>query len=149
MLILIMIIFFIIGFIIEFKTVDDGGEPGFGIAIGLIAEILPALILLCLLSDYPYKVDEKIKMYEEENLVIEKKVKETVRAYMDYEKDTYEKIIKDADLTTLMVKYPELGSNELVKSEVALYVDNNKQIKKLKEKRITRSIYRWWIYFGK
>lgn len=148
MLILIMIIIFIIGVIIEVRTAK-ADEAGFGLFMILIGNVIPVFILLCLLSDYPFKVDEKIKMYEEENLIIEKKVKETVRAYMDYEKDTYEKIIKDADLTTLMVKYPELGSNELVKSEVALYVDNNKQIKKLKEKRITRSIYRWWIYFGK
>lgn len=148
MLILIMIIIFIIGVIIEVRTAK-ADEVGFGLFMILIGNAIPVFILLCLLSDYPFKVDEKIKMYEEENLIIEKKVKETVRAYMDYEKDTYEKIIKDADLTTLMVKYPELGSNELVKSEVALYVDNNKQIKKLKEKRITRSIYRWWIYFGK
>lgn len=110
---------------------------------------IPLLVLVIMLLSYPYKIDDKLKMYEEENKKIEEKVKDTVRVYMEYEKNTYNNLIKDADLTTLLVKYPELNSNELVKSEVNLYIENNKAIKELKVKKISRSTYNWWIYFGK
>ena len=85
----------------------------------------------------------------EENTNIETKVKETVRAYMNFEESTYTELIKDADLTTLMIKYPELNSNELVKTEINLYIENNNKIKELKEKKIDKTILKWWLYFGK
>ena len=87
-------------------------------------------------------------MYQSENAIIEKKVKETVRAYMNFEEKTYTELVKDADLTTLLIKYPELNSNELVKTEVNLYVENNTKIKELKEKQIDLTIVKWWLYFG-
>lgn len=94
-------------------------------------------------------IDNKIQMYTEENTNIETKVKETVRTYMDFEENTYTELIKDADLTTLMIKYPELNSNELVKTEINLYIENNNKIKELKEKKIDETVVRWWLYFGK
>lgn len=94
-------------------------------------------------------VDEKISMYTEENTNIETKVKETVRAYMNFEESTYTELIKDADLTTLMIKYPDLNSNELVKQEINLYIQNNNKIKELKEKKIDKTVVKWWLYFGK
>lgn len=110
--------------------------------------VISAIILGCMLLFFPYGVDKKLEMYKEENSNIELKVKETVRAYMDYEKETYSNLIENADLTTLLVKYPELNSNELVKAEIDTYKDNSKKIKELKEKQINRSIMAWWIYFG-
>lgn len=94
-------------------------------------------------------IDSRINMYTEENENIESKVKETVRAYMDFEEDTYTELIEDADLTTLIIKYPELNSNELVKSEIDLYIENSNKIKELKEKKIDITVKKWWLYFGK
>ena len=94
-------------------------------------------------------INDKIEMYQSENAGIETKVKETVRAYMEFEEKTYTELVKDAELTTLLVKYPELNSNELVKTEILLYIENNSEIKELKEKQINLSIQKWWLYFGK
>lgn len=101
-------------------------------------------MLIC----FPYNVDKKIVMYEEYNTDIENKVKETVRAYMNYEESTYKELVADADLTTLVIKYPELNSNELVKSEIELYKENNNKIMELKEEQINKSVIAWWLYFG-
>ena len=79
-------------------------------------------------------IEAKIEMYQEENTNIETKVKETVRDYMNYEENTYKELIENADLTTLIIKYPELNSNELIKEEINLYIENNNNIKDLKEK---------------
>lgn len=115
---------------------------------GFICGALAVLALLLILLFYPYKVKEKITMYTEENTNIENKVKETVRAYMDFEKDTYQNLIETAELTTLLTKYPELNSNELVKAEIETYKENSKKIKELKEQLIMKSTYDWWLYFG-
>ena len=101
-----------------------------------------------MLMEFPYNVDKKIALYEEHNASIEKKVKETVRAYMNYEESTYKELVENADLTTLVIKYPELNSNELVKSEIYLYKENNNKIMKLKEDQINKPVMAWWLYFG-
>lgn len=114
-------------------------------AIGVVATIT----LIVFLFTYPYNVDEKIAMYEEENIKIEEKVRNSVKGYMDFEKDTYINLVDNADLQTLLIKYPELNSNELVKMEIETYKENSQKIKELKEKSITRHRKAWWIYFGK
>ena len=101
-----------------------------------------------MLSEFPYNVDKMIAMYEVENTKIETKIRETVRAYMEYEGTTYEKLVANADLTTLVIKYPELNSNELVRAEIVTYKENNDKLKELKEKQINKSIMAWWLYFG-
>ena len=106
------------------------------------------IILIILILCYPYNIDAKLTMYEEENIKIETKVKETVKVYMNYEQDTYDSLVKEADLTTLLVKYPDLNSNELVKAEIETYKDNSKQIKDLKAAKIDRGTMAWWLYFG-
>lgn len=115
--------------------------------IGTLGSILTFAIIFFIM--FPYGIDKKITIYEEENIKIEIKVKDTVKSYMNYEQDTYDNLIKDADLTTLIIKYPELNSNELVKQEINTYIENSKQIKELKEKNIDRATLAWWLYFGK
>ena len=148
MLIVILVIF-IIGFIIGWMKTE--GEDGWEIL--MMANILGALIcslaLIFLLATYPYNVDEKIAMYEEENIKIEEKVRNSVKGYMDFENDTLKNLIDTSDLQPLLIKYPELNSNELVKMEIETYKENSQKIKELKEKSITRHIKAWWIYFGK
>ena len=146
MLILIFILSFVIGAMI---VMSDCGDDDFGFAITFIGCGVSFIVAFMMMLFYPYNIDKKIAMYEEENTKIEEKVKNTVRVYMNYEKDTYKELIEETDLTTLLVAYPDLNSNELVKSEVALYVENNRQIKEFKELQITRSTMRWWLYFGK
>lgn len=120
-----------------------------GISAGLFAVCIIAIIILISLIVGGRVINDKIEMYQDENASIETKVKETVRAYMEFEEKTYTELVKDADLTTLLVKYPELNSNELVKTEILLYVENNSKIKELKEQQINLTVYKWWLYFGK
>lgn len=116
--------------------------------VGITGVVLTSIFFIDILLDYPYKIEEKITMYNEENENIESKIKETVEVYMNYEQETYQNLIQNVDLTTLVMKYPELNSNELVKSEIQTYKENNSKIKELKEKSIMKSTYDWWLYFG-
>ena len=116
--------------------------------IGFISFIIFTVLLVAICS-YPYNIDKKIEMYQEENTLIEEKVKNTVMAYIDYEQETYDNLVKNADLQTLLITYPELNSNELVKAQIDTYVQNNNKLKELKEKQIDKSTMAWWLYFGK
>lgn len=106
-------------------------------------------VLVVVICSYPYNIDKKIEMYQEENTLIEEKVKNTVMAYIDYEQETYDNLVKNADLQTLLITYPELNSNELVKAQIDTYVQNNNKLKELKEKQIDKSTMAWLLYFGK
>lgn len=145
LIILICTILVIIGTILEAK---DNDVSEIWATTGFICGAIAVAVLIIVLMMYPYKVEEKLAMYTEENTNIENKVKETVGAYMDFEKDTYQNLVKTADLTTLLIKYPELNSNELVKAEIGTYKENNSKIKELKEQLIMKSAYDWWLYFG-
>ena len=116
--------------------------------IGFISFIIFTVLLIAICS-YPYNIDKKIAMYQEENTLIEEKVKNTVMAYIDYEQETYDNLVKNADLETLLITYPELNSNELVKAQIDTYVQNNNKLKELKEKQIDKSTMAWLLYFGK
>lgn len=124
---------------------DVNARELFGIVIGSVGII----VYIGLLAIYPYNIDKRIAMYEEENKKIEEKVRDTVKAYMEYENDTLTKLIDTSDLTTLLVKYPELNSNELVKHEIQVYIDNSDTIKDLKNQKISKSTFNFWLYFGK
>ena len=149
MLILLLVIFillFILGAYIEENTYSYGGE-----VLGIISIVTCIAIIIfgiAIIVCYPRNIDEKLNMYQEENQSIESKVKETIKSYMNYEQETYKNLVETADITTLLIKYPELNSNELVKHEIEIYKNNSDKIKELKEKQIDRSSYNWWLYFG-
>lgn len=149
MLILLLVIFillFILGAYIEENTYSYGGE-----VLGITSIVTCIVIIIsgmAIIIAYPRNIDEKLNMYQEENQSIELKVKETIKSYMNYEQETYKNLVETADITTLLIKYPELNSNELVKHEIEIYKNNNDKIKELKEKQIDRSSYNWWLYFG-
>lgn len=150
MLILLLVIFillFILGAYIEENTYSCYGGEVLGI-ISIVACIAVIISGIAIIVDYPRNIDKKLNMYQEENQSIESKVKETIKLYMNYEQETYKNLVETADITTLLIKYPELNSNELVKHEIEIYKNNSDKIKELKEKQIDRSSYNWWLYFG-
>lgn len=118
------------------------------IVVTFAGAVLSGIVVLILLFSYPFNVDKKIDMYMQENAEIEQKVKATVQVYTDYEQETYKNLIESADLQTLLIKYPELNSNELVKKEIEIYVSNNDKIKSLKEQKIDKKIIGWWLFFN-
>lgn len=144
MIILIYIIFIIIGIVVTVKDEWEEVSPVYWFCAVTVTILTIIIFILC----YPFKITEKLTMYEEENTKIEEKVKSTVQGYMNYESETYSNLVKDAELETLLIKYPELNSNELVKSQIELYKENNKKIKELKEQQITKSVWDWWLKFN-
>lgn len=93
-------------------------------------------------------LDEKIEMYQAENEKIENQISEMVQRYQTHESETYKEFAPD-EAVTLVSLYPELKSDELVSRQISIYTENSEKIKELKEEKITASVYRWWLYFGK
>lgn len=85
-------------------------------------------------------VDEKIAMYEEENIKIENQIDIIVKEYQKYEVEVY-------DTMTAAMLFPELTSNTLVQKQIEIYVNNNQQIKALKEEKFKHKLYGWWLFF--
>ena len=118
----------------------------FGALFTLAGFIGACLISVEVANSLP--IDDKIAMYEEENVKIEAQVADIVYRYMEYETETFE-IKADESYIVVASLYPELKSNTLVESQIEVYVKNNDKIKELKEAKIGYSIARWWLYFGK
>lgn len=93
-------------------------------------------------------LDNKITMYEEENSKIESQIQTVVKEYLRHEQETFESCSAES-MITLVDMYPELKSDTLVSKQIDVYMENNKQIKELKQEKIDISNYRWWVYFGK
>ena len=116
-------------------------------AIGIIV-VICFIIGICILFSETKVVNEKIKMYTEENAKIEKQIDTVVKEYMEYEGETFTELKGDSSIT-LVSLYPDLKSDELVKTQIATYQENNQKIKELKETKINAKVYKWWLYFGK
>lgn len=93
-------------------------------------------------------LDDKIKMYSDENRGIESQIDEVVTEYMKHESETF-KDLKVESSITLVSMYPELKSDKLIKKQIDVYTKNNEKIKELKNEKINVRIYKWWLYFGK
>lgn len=92
-------------------------------------------------------IDAKIEMYVEENTNIETNVTTAVEKYLEHEFNVFDSL-QGEDIQTLLVVYPEINSNELVKRQVEIFVENNNKIKELKEQKLNIEVWKWWVYFG-
>ena len=93
-------------------------------------------------------IDSQIELYAEENAKIETAIDELVTEYMEFESTTFAELKGDSSIT-LVSLYPELKSDELVKTQIETYQANNAEIKRLKEKKLKITTNKWWLYFGK
>lgn len=119
-----------------------------GICISGFTSLISFLLVASMLFFFPYNIEKKLEMYTDENQKIEQKIKETVQAYMEFEKEIYSTLVEDAHLETLLIKYPELNSNKLVESQINVYMENSKNIKRLKEKTFKKKTLGWWLCFN-
>ena len=110
---------------------------------GLVGFILLMAVLVCTYNYYETTtlVDQKIKLYTEQNKDIENKVCLVVDKYLEHEKDTYT-TLKPKTKITLASTYPELQSNKLVQQQIQLYNENNKKITNCKLQKIKSQFYR-------
>ena len=143
----------VVGFVIANNNSEDNPWYSVGNTDGIFGSIFSIILIavFCFFADDVISektIEKKIAAYEESNEEIETQIGTLVQNYMEYEKDTFSSI-KNEDYMSLVSLYPELKSDELVQSQMSLYVDNNKKILKLKEQKIDIAKSKWWLYFGK
>lgn len=144
----ISLVLLIFGGIIASSVDEDLG--GFLIIPGALA-FVGAFIMSIVLGVSVSKlnvIDNRIAMYQEENTRIEEQIAATVDQYQKYETEIFTEV-KPESSVTLVSLYPELKSDTLVQEQIKTYTENNKTIKELKDAKITGSVKRWWLYFGK
>ena len=117
--------------------------------IGVLGVMVSVIVAGALLGSIVNSrtLDDKIELYQAQNNEIEARLSETVSQYMQYETDTY-RDLKGESCITLVSLYPELKADELISKQCELYIANNENITKLKEKKINVRNYKWWLYFG-
>ena len=93
-------------------------------------------------------IDDKIGLYSKQNKEIENKIEVTVKQYMKYENKTFTNLKPDSYIN-LVNLYPELKSDKLVQKQINVYTKNNNTIIELKQEKLNKTIYKWWLYFGK
>lgn len=134
----------------EFSLDSDG----FLLGISIISLIVAGISLVVFIFMIPgvataEKIDEKIAMYEEENAKIEAQISAVVEKYMKYEQETFSGLKTEESAITLVTLFPELKSDELVQTQINVYLSNNAKIKELKEKKINMKTKRWILFFKK
>jgi hypothetical protein len=70
-----------------------------------------------------------------------------VKDYQEYESGVFADAGSESAIT-LVSLYPELKADQLVSSQLDIYVQNNEMIKSLKLEKINADVVRWWLYFG-
>lgn len=125
----------------------DWDEIAFFPIVAFVLEIIALVYLLNGLVSMRV-IDNKIKLYESQNKEIENKIEITVKNYMEYEGNAY-KELKSDNYIQLVNLYPDLKADQLVQQQMTLYTENNNKIIKLKEEKLNKTIYKWWLYFGK
>lgn len=93
--------------------------------------------------------DEQIKIIEAQNENINAEVKASVLLYMDYEGDTYASIKQDLDSVDIVVltqQFPQLKANELVNTNINVYIANENKLSKLKLDKAKNKAFVdfWW-----
>ena len=119
-------------------------EIAFGIMTG-IAAIATIILICCVTSNST--VTERIALYEEENRKIEQQIDILVKEYQEYESGVIADVTVDSAIM-LVNLYPELKADQLVSSQIDIYLKNNEEIKSLKVSEINAGVVRWWLYFG-
>lgn len=144
----ISILLIVIGYVLYNRSYDEIGAPIIVISvISMIVSIIATIYFGVNVKSNDV-IDDKIAMYQEENTKIEEQIAIIVSDYMEHESKVFDNA-KVSSPIILAQLYPELKSDELVKSQIDIYVANNEKIKDLKLQKINDSVYRWWLYFGK
>ena len=120
----------------------------FLIAASIIMLGIFAIVTVCVGAEYSNNlvIQEKIEMYQEENEQIEQEITDIIYNYQQYEKETFANA-KIENINVALNLYPELKSDELVKQQMAIYMENNKEIKSLRAEQLYYKVLKWWLIF--
>ena len=148
---LIGLILFITG-ILVYKLTTYGDENPYsywGIIVGGLITFVSLIVLIvgAVLISKNKIIDKKITIFTEENQRIETMVTTSVEKYLEHEFNVFDSL-QGEDIQTLLVVYPEINSNELVKRQVEIFVENNNKIKELKTEKLNIQVWKFWVYFG-
>lgn len=146
LLTILIIIAFIVGIVTEYEYDIISALSFTGI---IVLGIIDVIAIICCVCSYTEGITskEKIEMYQEENKQIEEQIDTLVKQYMKYEQETYKEFANESSIT-LVTLFPDLKSDELVKTQLNIYVENTNKIKELKESQINLKIGKWLLYFG-
>ena len=92
-------------------------------------------------------LQKQILVYEQQNEQIETDITELVNAYLNCRSETLIGYRSNNAIISIAM-YPELKSDILVQQQCNLYVDNSREILRLKAKQASNSFWKWWLYFG-
>ena len=116
----------------------------------VIAIILSIMVCLffgeVIIKDYI--ITQKLALYEEENLKIEKNMSKLVNTYVKCADEIYAGIEKLNPIGAVSI-LPELHSDTWVKSQVSAYAENKQKIQVLRAEEIELATQRWNLYFGR
>ena len=146
--IVLIVIGVIVGVISDYQ--EDNPLTYIGYIAGCVIFTISIGILLFGIFDLTTvnATQRKIDMYQEENAKIENSVTAIVENYLGYEKGIFEDL-SNQSIEILVTIYPEIKANELVKTQLTIFTENNAKIKELKEELLDIDVWRWWVYFGK
>ena len=143
-----MLIIFIIIFIVLWVIgIKKDNEFIFIPSISLTILTLFIYLILFVQVSSENVLDNRINLYKENNNLIENKIDITIKEYLKHENKTYNDL-KSKDSISIILSYPNLASNELIKQEIETYKENNKKILELKEAKAFIPLEKWWLYLG-
>ena len=151
MIIVLMIILIGITIYCEYKCKQNDWsywDIGKWFTIPLLCICFIAFLLIILGLVGQRIIDQEIELYSTQNKEIESKIEVSVKQYMKYESDTFKELKPDSYIN-LVNLYPELKSDKLIQQQIDIYQKNNQTILELKQEKINKTIYKWWLYFGK
>lgn len=139
-------VFLIVGLIILISGIICGINNYWRNASYIIATIIGAIMTAITIINILFNIstiidnkitDEKIVLYETENSKIKEEINSIISHYMQWEADTYKNINTE-----------NIIADELIKTQIQLYVQNNATIKQLKSYKLETIKAKWWLYFG-
>lgn len=123
----------------------------FLVTVSLITFLCITLYYTYLVST-AYTINSEIEMYQEQNSKIEQDIKVIVDSYIKHENETLTSILPSKDSAegyiNMVLSFPELNSNELVRKQIDVYLNNANKIMELKKEEINISKAKWLLYFG-
>lgn len=123
-------------------------EIGIGFYVSSAIFLATTLINLVCYNDTKVSCDKKIAVLEERNELVLKQIEPIVNKYLLYESETIEKVKVSGENIIALSMYPELKSNEFLKSRIDIVVKNQDEITKLKLSKAELNAYKLWIFRG-
>ena len=147
LILVVVLIMMIVSIVFLVQTEEEGWAYGVifpaMVAVGLLVTIVVGVVKIATAT----KIDKQIEMCVEENANIEQQITITVERYLEYELNVYD-TLQGESITTLLVVYPEINGNELVKRQMDIFVANNDKIRELKNEKLNLSTWKFLVYFG-